>query len=82
MESKKVKIGHRVYIEWLDSYAAYGWRDEIKEIIFSLKSIGIVVHNTDKYITISTSISTEGSSNSPLSIPWCSITKFKQYEKI
>jgi hypothetical protein len=83
MKSQKVNVGYRAYIEWLDSYASYGWVREILDSKdFLIKSIGVITHSTDDFITISTSLNPDGGCNSPLSIPWCSISKFKQYESL
>lgn len=69
-----------VYVEWFDSQTNYGWRkneDDDDEPAF-IKSAGILVSKGKKCVTISTSKSNFGNFVDKLSIPICSILKYKK----
>ena len=76
------------WIEWVDSAQCSGW--ETMESLFStLKeaecktclTIGFVLHESDKSITVSSTISDlPDQSSSALTIPKCSITKMYEVE--
>ena len=79
---KTVKLGHRVFIEWIDSSVEHGWQNGREPSIATIRSIGILLSFDKISVAITTSISTGGNSLSVLSIPWCAVNKFKQYESL
>jgi hypothetical protein len=79
---KRVKTGYLVELMWMDSIATYGWQHEVDHTNLAIRSVGIVVDVNERTLTITTSVTAYAAFDSPLSIPWCSITKFKQHSKI
>jgi len=84
MKPKKVNIGSRVYLEWVDSYSpgTTTWQDYDEYDILTIRSVGIIVDNNANCITITNSVTENGGCTRPLVIPWCCITKFQQFEQI
>lgn len=81
MKPQSVKIGFVTHILWEDSASEYGWTRETNGGSIRVMSAGIAVGADDVSVTITTSVTLNGSANSPISIPWCAILKFKQTTK-
>lgn len=69
-----------VWVEWVDSYGSGGWRqiEDARVDDLRIASIGFLIHEDDQAITISTSLTPKGSTNDPLTIPRCAITKLQK----
>lgn len=73
----------KVYVEWIDSYATRGWTHESDlrsddSFASCIVSIGFLVKNTKEFVTISTSVSTNGNLMDPLTIPKVAIKTLKK----
>jgi hypothetical protein len=79
---KDIRLTKKIYVEWIDSNTIIGWTfgknltDEFAEA-GKICSIGYLVKDTKEFITITTSISINGSVMDPLTIPKCAILKRK-----
>ncbi len=63
-----------VYLEWIDSVSSGGWQSQDGVPDMTVKSVGLLVAEDKKTITISTSIYGKVS-ESPLTIPKCALIK-------
>ena len=82
MQPPKVEIGHRVMLEWIDSASDRGWSMDVSPSLAVVRSVGIAVGCDESAISITTSVMNNGGCHSTLSIPWCAIVVFEQYEKV
>jgi hypothetical protein len=83
MKAKKVKLGSRVYVEWVDSWTPNpGWRDYDNEYnLLTVRTDGVIINSNPDCIAVTTSVA-EHYANAPIVIPWCAITKFEQFENL
>jgi hypothetical protein len=79
---KNVKFGYLGEVVWVDSIASPGWQHTIEHTSLNVHSVGIIVGFNEKTITITTSVTAYMAIDSPLSIPWCAISKFRQHCRI
>ncbi len=87
-QKKKVKaytfdnaFDRLVSVEWNDSQTTYGWRlPEKDDLPSEIKSVGILLSNTETSVTISTSISKGGRFVDKLTIPKSSIRKLRHFK--
>ena len=79
---KNVKLGFLAEIAWIDSIETPGWQTEIQNTDLGIRSVGIIIGADKNSVTITTSVTSYAAFDSPLSIPWCAITKFKHHCKI
>lgn len=83
VNDEDVRKTKRVYVEWIDSVCIRGWNheslltDEYAEPS-KICSVGFLIKDTKNYVTISTSVSVNGSVTDPLTIPKCAITKIQR----
>ena len=67
-----------VHIEWIDSTVTYGWRAQEDDDLPSLiHSVGIIVNDLPKAVTISTSKGSTGNYCEKLTIPRCAIRRIR-----
>ena len=74
---------HFVVLEWMDACGKHGWTD-VKDAasITRIVSVGLLVKETKKAITISTSYSPQfGQVDSPMTIPRTAIKKMKKLSR-
>ena len=71
---------HAYTINWRDSAGLRGWRqmDPREFGVSDITSIGWLIHETKKEITITTSISEHGSAMDALTIPREAITRMRK----
>ena len=68
-----------VWIEWVDSTRAFGWREPDQHPNLEAISIGILISESDECVTISSSTCGEMFLDH-LTIPRCAITKLQHIE--
>lgn len=78
---QEVKAGFRAEFQWVDSSHRMGWGHETDPELAVVKTIGIIVGVDDSGVAVTTSVIAEGGFHTVLSVPWCAIKKFKQFEK-
>lgn len=64
-----------VFIEWIDSMRTEGWNKPEKDDALTIHSVGLLVGQDSKKVTISTSRCESGNYVDQLTIPKCSIVK-------
>jgi len=72
------------YLEWVDSTNTFGWSKAKKAGILKVKSVGIIVKENKKSITLAVSHIPKGSAlpwDGIMTIPKCSITKLKKFNQ-
>ena len=68
-----------VYVEWVDSCSTGGWNYTGKgDRPANIRSVGILVRETKKSITLTASLSEHGSSPDQMSIPRCVVRKMRR----
>ena len=75
------------YVEWVDSAAIQGWQheSEVSREDYEpsvIKSVGFIVSESKKHITITTSISDTDCCMDPLTIPKCAVVKLKKVRRV
>jgi hypothetical protein len=81
MKNLQSFLDRPVYVEWVDSYAAHGWKRPIQsgEVDFKpIKSVGILIGFSKTGITISTSTTDEGFVLDQLTIPMEVVRKIEK----
>jgi hypothetical protein len=81
---KDLKLGNRVYIQWVDSFGSHGWQNvDTLDTPYPITSIGILVNYNNYGISIVHSVDPVGHKvNCTMTIPWVAIIKFKQFEHV
>ena len=72
-----------VYVEWVDSGSTHGWvhLDQLRDPPRILcVTVGFLVREIDEGVTVSASWSDTGSFDSPITIPWATVTKYHTVE--
>ena len=79
-EERSMKTDRPVWIEWVDSKSTSGWIHPDKDLEERLEciSIGFIVWEGDKSITISAAVSATGAAMEPLTIPRVAITRIQE----
>lgn len=83
INEKDIRTTPKIYVEWIDSAALRGWQHgstltESETDLCKIVSIGFLIRESKDYITISTSVSSGGSTMDPLTIPKVAIKKLRR----
>lgn len=76
-DSRKPKA---LYLEWIDSCSVSGWRHEDHDGTSRIRTLGLFVRETPKYVTLTTSTSEHGNHVDMISIPKSCIVRRKRVE--
>ena len=82
MKAIPLPDGKFVSITWVDSNFSPGWanKNRITASIPSVKSVGWVTYSDKKILELTNHLGDEGAKLNATSVPWRSITSFKEVE--
>lgn len=65
-------------VTWIDSCSMQGWQKDVDNSTSQIESVGWLVGQTSKVITLASSVSNQGSILDPITIPRVTITRMRR----